>query len=122
MPELPEVESARQVLADGALYRRILDVDDHDDYVTRPHGPGELRSALTGRCLTAAHRRGKSLWLSTSGAADDPDGTGGPDLGVHLGMSGIVVVTIDDEPYIGDISEEALRNEQEFDTREAREQ
>jgi len=36
--------------------------------------------------------------------------------------SGIVVVTIDDEPYIGDISEEALRNEQEFDTREAREQ
>ncbi len=93
MPELPEVESARQVLADGALYRRILDVDDHDDYVTRPHGPGELRSALTGRCLTAAHRRGKSLWLSTSGTADDPDGTGGPDLGVHLGMSGIVVVT-----------------------------
>ncbi len=31
--------------------------------------------------------------------------------------SGIVVVTTDDEPYIGAISEEALRNEQEFDRR-----
>jgi glucose-1-phosphate adenylyltransferase len=33
--------------------------------------------------------------------------------------SGIVVVTIDDEPFIGAISEEALRNEQEFDKRGA---
>jgi len=31
--------------------------------------------------------------------------------------SGIVVVTIDDEPFIGEISEEALRNEQDFDRR-----
>jgi len=31
--------------------------------------------------------------------------------------SGIVVVTTDDEPFIGEISEEALRNEQEFDRR-----
>ena len=29
--------------------------------------------------------------------------------------SGIVVVTTDDEPYIGEIGEEALRNESEFD-------
>lgn len=88
VPELPEVESARRVLADGALQRRIVDVDDHDDYVSRPHAPGELRSALLGRCFTAARRRGKSMWLTTSG--DDHDG---PDLGLHLGMSGIVVVT-----------------------------
>ena len=33
--------------------------------------------------------------------------------------SGIVVVTTDDEPFIGDISEEALRNEQDFDKRGA---
>jgi glucose-1-phosphate adenylyltransferase len=33
--------------------------------------------------------------------------------------SGIVVVTVDDEPFIGAISEEALRNEQQFDKREA---
>jgi len=31
--------------------------------------------------------------------------------------SGVVVVTIDDEPFIGEISEEHLRNEQEFDRR-----
>jgi glucose-1-phosphate adenylyltransferase len=31
--------------------------------------------------------------------------------------SGIVVVTTDDEPYIGAIGDEALRNEQEFDRR-----
>ena len=33
--------------------------------------------------------------------------------------SGIVVVTTEDEPYIGEISEEALRNEAEFDRRGA---
>ena len=33
--------------------------------------------------------------------------------------SGIVVVTTDDEPFIGDISEEALTNEQDFDKRGA---
>jgi glucose-1-phosphate adenylyltransferase len=31
--------------------------------------------------------------------------------------SGIVVVTTDDEPYVGPINEEALRNEQDFDRR-----
>jgi glucose-1-phosphate adenylyltransferase len=31
--------------------------------------------------------------------------------------SGIVVVTVDDEPYVGPIEEDALRNEQEFDRR-----
>jgi glucose-1-phosphate adenylyltransferase len=33
--------------------------------------------------------------------------------------SGIVVVTIDDEPFIGEISEESLRNEADFDKRGA---
>ena len=33
--------------------------------------------------------------------------------------SGIVVVTTEDEPFIGDIPEEALRNEQDFDKRGA---
>ena len=33
--------------------------------------------------------------------------------------SGIVVVTTDDEPFIGEITEEALRNEQDFDKRGA---
>jgi formamidopyrimidine-DNA glycosylase len=92
VPELPEVETARSLFADQALHRRIVDVDDSDSYVTRPHFPGGLRSALTGRSLTAAHRRGKTIWLETS-PAGDAAAPGGPELGIHLGMSGRVVVT-----------------------------
>ncbi len=92
MPELPEVEAARRLIADRALHRRIADVDDSDRYVSRPHAAGELRSALTGRALTAAHRRGKMIWLDTS-PSGDPDGPPGPDLGIHLGMSGRIQVT-----------------------------
>jgi formamidopyrimidine-DNA glycosylase len=82
MPELPEAERARQTL-ESALGRRIARVDDSDTYVSRPHRPGEIADALVGHELTAAHRRGKFLWLET----DD-----GPTLGLHLGMAGKIVV------------------------------
>ena len=88
MPELPEVETARRLIADEALHRRIADVDDSDTFVCRPHSPGELRAALTGRMLTAARRRGKAIWCETS--------ENGPDLGIHLGMGGRIVVTSPD--------------------------
>jgi formamidopyrimidine-DNA glycosylase len=94
VPELPEVELARSLIADQALHRRIVDVDDSDTYVARPHAPGELRSALAGRSLTAAHRRGKTMWLETSGTGDAAEA--GPELGIHLGMSGRIVVTAPD--------------------------
>ena len=84
MPELPEVESARSVIERAALDRVIATVDDTDPYVCRPHHPGDIRAALAGRRLTAAHRRGKSMWCDTS---DD-----GPVLGIHLGMSGKIVI------------------------------
>ncbi|MFC0436599.1 Fpg/Nei family DNA glycosylase [Kutzneria buriramensis] len=83
MPELPEVESARSVIERAALGRLIVEVDDSDGYVTRPHSPGEIRAAVIGRRLVAAHRRGKSLWCDTSD---------GPALGIHLGMSGKIVI------------------------------
>jgi len=70
------------------LHRRIVDVDDTDTFVCRPHSPGEIRGALTGRTLIAARRRGKAMWCETS---DD-----GPDLGIHLGMGGRIVVTSKD--------------------------
>ena len=91
MPELPEVEIARRLIAGQALHRRIVGVDDSDSYVVRPHSPGELRNALTGRSLTTAHRRGKTIWLETSPAAGTA--ASGPELGIHLGMSGRIVVT-----------------------------
>jgi len=84
------VESARAVIERAALEREIVDVDDSDAYVTRPHHHGEIRSALVGRRLSAAHRRGKSMWFDTSGTAQSPEA--GPALGIHLGMSGKIVI------------------------------
>src|SRR5580692_5453835 len=94
MPELPEVETARRLIADVALGRSIVAVDDADTFVCRPRSPGELRAALVGRTLVAAHRRGKTMWCETSGLGtpDGSSGSPGPDLGIHLGMSGRIVV------------------------------
>lgn len=109
MPELPEVESARAVIESAALGRVIADVDDTDTWECRPHAPGEIRDALLGRSLVAAHRRGKSMWITTSGRDGDRDGDGegeGPHLGLHLGMSGRILVTAAADG--GDETEEAI--------------
>ena len=90
VPELPEVESARSVIERSALGRLIVDVDDTDTYECRPHRPGEIRTALLGRTLTEAHRRGKSMWCDTSALKGSADA--GPPLGIHLGMSGKIVI------------------------------
>ncbi len=84
MPELPEVESARAVIGRSALDRVIADVDDTDTWECRPHVPGEIRSALVGRRLVTANRRGKSMWCEVSDT--------GTTLGIHLGMSGRILV------------------------------
>lgn len=94
MPELPEVESARAAIERAGLGRRIVDVDDADTYECRPHSPGEIRDALVGRELVSAHRQGKFMWCETSGV--DRSGTAGPDLAIHLGMSGRIVITAPD--------------------------
>lgn len=91
VPELPEVESARATVERAALHRRIAEVDDTDTYECRPHAPGEIRTALLGRSLTGAFRRGKSMWCETSGTGRS--GPPGPVLGLHLGMSGRILVT-----------------------------
>src|SRR2546430_11960776 len=79
MPELPEAERARQAI-ERALNREIIAVDDSDTYVCRPHAPGEIAAALTGRRLTAAHRRGEVM------GGGDRDG--GPHPRRLLGMAG----------------------------------
>jgi formamidopyrimidine-DNA glycosylase len=88
MPELPEAERARLAM-ERVLGREIVAVDDRDTYVCRPHAPGEMAAALVGRRLTATHRRGKFLWAET----DD-----GPELGLHLGMAGEIVVDAEPSP------------------------
>jgi len=86
MPELPEVESARAVIERHGLRRRIVDVDDTDTFVCRPHVPGEIRHALLGGELTAAMRRGKSMWCQADSSVEAAT------LGIHLGMSGKIVI------------------------------
>jgi formamidopyrimidine-DNA glycosylase len=81
MPELPEAERARQAI-ERVLGREIAGVDDRDTYVCRPHAPGEIDAALRGQRLVRAHRRGKFLWVESTG----------PVLGLHLGMSGRIDV------------------------------
>jgi formamidopyrimidine-DNA glycosylase len=81
MPELPEAERARQAI-DRVLGREIVAVDDRDTYVCRPHAPGEIAAALIGHELLRTHRRGKFLWVETTG----------PVLGLHLGMSGRIEI------------------------------
>src|SRR5215475_14503260 len=86
VPELPEVESARAVIERNGLRRRIADVDDSDSYVCRPHVPGEIRHALLGGELITAQRQGKSMWCQTDHSSEAAT------LGIHLGMSGKIVI------------------------------
>ncbi len=83
MPELPEAERARAASENDGLDREVASVDDRDSWVCRPHSPGELDSGLRGHRLTDTHRRGKAIWAETDG---------GPILGLHLGMTGRIVV------------------------------
>ena len=87
MPELPEAERARTLIADHAVGRRIVAVEESDAYVCRPHGTGEIAEALVGRRLVRANRVGKTLWCEIDGD--------GPDLGLHLGMAGRIAINED---------------------------
>jgi formamidopyrimidine-DNA glycosylase len=83
-----EAEAARALLDERALNREIAKVYAPDTwFLKRGTTPAALRHALIGNAFTGARRIGKQIILDTK----DPDVR----LGVHLGMSGRVVV--DDE-------------------------
>jgi formamidopyrimidine-DNA glycosylase len=85
VPEIIEVEAARRVLAEHALEREITKVYAPDTwFLKRGTTAAALRHALVGNAFAAARRRGKQIVLDTR----DPDVR----LGVHLGMSGRVLV------------------------------
>lgn len=95
MPELPEVETVREGIAEHSVGRPVQAVRVGDARSLRRHlpGPAHFEAALTGRALRGAYRRGKYLWLTLS----EPDGTLAEEaLVVHLGMSGQLLVR--DEP------------------------
>lgn len=85
MPEILEVELARSLIESAALGRTIASVDAPDAwFLKRGLTAAGARSVLTGRDLVSARRTGKQLLLDTSDH--------GPVLGLHLGMSGRVVI------------------------------
>lgn len=95
MPELPEVETVREGIAEHSVGRPVRAVRVVDARSLRRHlpGPAHFEAALTGRALRGAYRRGKYLWLTLC----EPDGTLAEEaLVVHLGMSGQLLVR--DEP------------------------
>jgi len=82
VPELPEVEAARALAERWTVGRTIVAADDADEWVCRPHPPGEIVTAIVGRRVESVERIGKSMWI----VLDD-----GLRLGLHLGMAGRLV-------------------------------
>ena len=89
MPELPEVERYRLLLAAHGLGRVVTEVVAPDGwYLKRGLTADALAAAVNGRRLVAARRVGKLLLAHTS----SPDGSEGPVLGLRFGMTGRLLV------------------------------
>lgn len=86
MPELPEVEVVRRGLVNHVVGQAFGACEVTGNRAARRHllGPEHLASALVGRQVSGAERRGKYLWLTFTGEDDV--------LVIHLGMSGQVLV------------------------------
>ncbi|NKQ57181.1 Fpg/Nei family DNA glycosylase [Amycolatopsis sp. K13G38] len=80
MPELPDVEGFRRVLAEHAVNRRITGVVVRDAQVLRDVGAAALREALTGRRFAEPRRLGKWLLVPVRG--------GPATVVLHFGMTG----------------------------------
>ncbi len=96
MPELPEVETVRQGLAEWVAGRTIETVDVHHPRAIRRHMPGDVHFAavLAGRTILDVSRRGKYLWLPLDS---------GDAIIAHLGMSGQMLMRTADaaeEPHL----------------------
>jgi len=85
VPELPEVEVVRRGLEAHVVGRTVARVDVLHARPVRRHlaGPDDFSTAMTGRMVLAACRRGKYLWLPLDS---------GDALLAHLGMSGQLLV------------------------------
>ena len=80
MPELPEVEVARRLVADAVGWRIAAVVAPDPLWLRRGLDAGGLGAAATGATITAAGRRGKLLLVELDG--------GDAVLGLHFGMTG----------------------------------
>jgi formamidopyrimidine-DNA glycosylase len=78
MPELPEVESLRRILARSAVGRTVVAAQVREARLRRTVAP-DFAAAIAGRTIEAIGRRAKYLMIELSG---------GRLMVVHLGMSG----------------------------------
>jgi formamidopyrimidine-DNA glycosylase len=97
VPEILEVEAARRILEARALDRTIAAVEAPDAwYLKRGLTAKVVERVLPGRRFAAARRRGKLLLLDTTapdrGRERDAAAPSGPTLGLHLGMTGRILV------------------------------
>ncbi len=83
MPELPDVELYRRLVARQALHRTVSTVTVRSSKVLDGVSGRSLNTALRGRRFATAGRRGKYLFV---------DIDGGPLLRIHFGMSGAFAV------------------------------
>ncbi|WP_327420367.1 Fpg/Nei family DNA glycosylase [Streptomyces sp. NBC_01527] len=88
MPELPDVEGFREILASCAQGKRINRVDVHDTGVLHGVSAGQLSRDLEGHRFTAPERHGK--WLLAR--------TDGPTVLLHFGMTGELVFCPEADP------------------------
>ena len=116
MPELPEVETVRAVLAPLVEGRRLEHVEIADGRLTRPEPPEAVAAELVGERIARLARRGKYLvFVFESGRV----------LLVHLRMTGSLRHArdgIEDDPYVravvrlDDGSDVAYRDVRRFGT------
>ncbi|CAL9125209.1 unnamed protein product [Musa acuminata var. zebrina] len=84
MPELPEVEVARRAIEEHCVGKKITGCSVADDpKVIDGVSRADFESALVGRSIVAALRKGKNLWLRL----DSP-----PFPTFHFGMAGAVYI------------------------------
>ncbi|WP_405840131.1 Fpg/Nei family DNA glycosylase [Streptomyces platensis] len=88
MPELPDVEAFRGILASCVQGRRIRRTEVYDAGVLHGVSAGRLCRELTGRRFAEPERRGK--WLLAR--------TDGPTVLLHFGMTGELVCAGSGEP------------------------
>lgn len=82
MPELPEVETIRRVLAEVLPDLHISEVSVKREKMLRGQSRGRFIDGLMGRRITGVDRRGKFLIVRMDSGS----------LLIHLGMSGKVIV------------------------------
>ncbi|TYI05304.1 hypothetical protein ES332_A10G079200v1 [Gossypium tomentosum] len=84
MPELPEVEAARRAIEENCLGKKIKRaIIANDSKVIEGVSSVDFESALLGKTIVSAHRKGKNLWLHL----DSP-----PFPSFQFGMAGAIYI------------------------------